>query len=450
MKIVRIKKGRNIPLKGMARKELRELLRPVEIALPFFEFPAHQFRLLVKEGDRIQAGALVAEDREGTGISLASPVGGTVKAIIRGQKRAIVSVVIRVEGAQDPVQHGRLSGNALAGLSREAVIDRLLKGGVWPFLRQRPFMKIANPKILPKSIFIHAMNTDPLAPDIDVTLEGCGSEFQAGIDILKRLTTGPVFLCCDAATRSKVLTEARNVEIVGFSGPHPAGNVGTHIHYLDPIEKNSVVWFIEAQDVLRVARLFTEGIFDPRKVIAITGEAADNRVYMKTILGVSVAHLLGEPKKEAARYISGSALNGADVGYEGSVGWYHAQLTVIPAGGTRTMFAWLRPGFGSFSFSKTVVASFLPSKEVSLDTDFHGGHRAIVMNDVYDELNALDILPFFLIKAIYAGEVEEMIRLGIFECAAEDFTLCTFACPSKVDVSGIIQRGLDLMEKEAS
>ncbi|MBF0618541.1 MAG: Na(+)-translocating NADH-quinone reductase subunit A [Candidatus Omnitrophica bacterium] len=446
MQAIRIKKGRTIPLKGGARLELKVLSRPSEILFPFFEFPPHQFRLVIKEGDRIQTGAPIAEDRDGKGIVLVSPVTGVIKSLNRGPKRALLSVTIQVDGDQSAVAHGAVSGDSL---SREAVIDRLLKGGVWPFLRQRPFMKIADPKAAPKSVFIHAMQSDPLAPDIGFILEGKEKDFQAGLDILRRLTTGKTYLCFDAATLSKALLGAKNVECAGFSGPHPAGNVGTHIHALDPIGKNEVVWFIEAQDVLRVARLFTDGVFDPKKVIAVTGEAAQGRAYVQTVLGAPVAHLLGEAQKNDARYISGSVLSGTEVGYAGTIGWYHAQLTVIPAGGARKLFGWIDPGFNAFSFTRTVASSFLPKKEVSLDTDMNGGHRAIVLSDIYDDLNAIDIMPVFLIRAIYANEVEEMIRLGIFECAAEDFTLCNFACPSKVDVSGIIQRGLDLMEKEA-
>ncbi len=448
MPTVRILKGRNIPLKGRASAELKALPLPSECIFPFHDFAPRQFRLLIKEGDRVLVGSPIAEDREHPGLVLVSPVSGTVKLVNRGDKRALLSITFSADGQQAPVQHQKFSPESLSGLSREAVIEQLLKGGVWPFLRQRPFSRTADPMNTPKSIFVRAMNTDPLAPDLDVVLNGVEREFQAGLDVLKRLTPGHVYLCFDARAQAKALTGAVNVQPVAFSGPHPAGNVGTHIHHCDPVGKGDVVWFIEAQDVARAGRLFLDGVFDPSKVVAVTGEGVASRHHVRTLLGAPLAHILGEKKNDTLRYISGSVLSGRDAGYDGAVGLYDAQVTVIPAGGTRKLFGWLMPMFKDYSFSRTVASALTPQRDVSLDTAVHGGLRAVVVNDLYDELNAIDVMTYFLIKAIYGHQIEEMIRLGILECAPEDFALATFACPSKIDVGGIIQRGLDMIEKE--
>ncbi len=448
MPTVIIQKGRDIPLKGRASAELKALPLPSECIFPFLDFAPRQFRLLIKEGDKVLVGSPIAEDREHPGLVLVSPVSGAVKHVNRGDKRALLSITLSTDGQQTPVQHQKFSPESLIALSRAAVVEQLLKGGVWPFLRQRPFSRTANPLNTPKSIFVRAMNTDPLAPDLDVILNGVEREFQAGLDVLKRLTPGNVYLCFDAKAKARALTGASHVESVAFSGPHPAGNVGTHIHHCDPVGKGDVVWFMEAQDVVRAGRLFLDGVFYPSRIIAVTGEGASLRSHVKTVLGASVAYVLGDKKDDALRYISGSVLSGSDVGYDGGVGLFDAQVTVIPAGGARKFFGWLMPMFKDYSFSRTVASALAPQRDVSLDTEVHGGLRAVVVNDLYDELNAIDVMTYFLIKAIYGHQIEEMIRLGILECAPEDFALATFACPSKVDVGAVIQRGLDMIEKE--
>jgi Na+-transporting NADH:ubiquinone oxidoreductase subunit A len=315
-------------------------------------------------------------------------------------------------------------------------------------LRQRPFSKIANPKDKPKSVFIHAMNTEPLAADVDFVLEGCQDEFQAGVDVIRKLTDGKIHLCIDPAAKSKALTQAKGVEIHTFTGAHPAGNVGTHIHCVDPVNKGELVWFIEAQDVLRVAKLFLKGIHTAERIVAVTGEGVQKRIYVKTVAGAPIAGLLEGSDLQKSRCISGSILTGRNVGKDGFLGFYDSQITLIPEGGTREFLGWLSPGFNRYTFSNTYISSFLGRKESSLDTDTHGAHRAIVMGYLYDDFVALDVMTFFLVRAIIVGDVEEAVSLGILECDEEDFALCSFACPSKTDVGSYIRQGLNLVESE--
>jgi Na+-transporting NADH:ubiquinone oxidoreductase subunit A len=243
------------------------------------------------------------------------------------------------------------------------------------------------------------------------------------------------------------LREAKDVERVVFEGPHPAGNVGTQIHHLDPIRKGEAVWYLQAQDVLRVAKAFVDGVFCPDAFVAITGDGAADKFYAKTVIGAPVAHLAGGLKDDV-RVIAGNVLWGTDIGRDGAVGLYTDQLTVVPAGGRRQFLGWMMPGFDKYSFTPVYASAILPKTEVSLDTDTQGSERAIVLNHIYDDLVALDVMTYFLIKAIRAGEIEEMERLGILECAPEDFALAAFACPSKVDVSGIVAQGLEMIEKD--
>lgn len=448
MAIFQIRKGRDLRLQDAADKKIVELPLPKRIGIYPSDFRGLKPQLLTKEGDAVKAGTPLFCDRAFPEIKIVSPVSGKIAAINRGEKRILLDITIETDNKNDVVVFDSFSKSEIPALSKEKVIRLLLEGGLWPVIRQRPFSKIAHPSDEPKAVFVQGMNTEPLAPDLDFILEGKEELFQTGLDILKKLTRGAVHLCISAQAQSKALTRARGVEIQQFSGPHPAGNVSTHIHHVDPIHKGQVVWYLGAQDVLRIAFLFLNGVHSGKKVIAVTGESAKNRYYASTIIGTPLSVLFAGSMLEGARCISGSVLTGKNVGENGFVGFYDSQITAIPEGGKREFLGWLSPGFKSCSFSKTFASSFLPPKPVSLDTDKHGSDRAIVFNHIYDDLVPLDIMTFFLLRAVISGDIEEAEKLGILECDEEDFALCSFACPSKTDVGGIIRQGLDLIEKE--
>lgn len=442
--------GRNIKIKGTAKKEIVDLALPKQAAIQPPDFKGLKPRVVVKVGDYVKVGSPIISDKVIEGLKIVSPVSGKITAVNRGDKRALIDIIIESDGNQEAESFQKFDKNSLGSISREDIIKTILNGGMWPCLRQRPFSQIARPTTSPKSIFIHAINTEPLALDVDFILNGQEERFQAGCDILSKLTDGKVHLCTAEGSTSKSLSSTKNVDIHTFHGPHPAGNVGTHIHYIDPIKKGDTVWYIEAQDVLRLADLFLNGVYPTERIVAITGEKATvkNRVYTKTIIGAPLSILLQGSDLTGARCISGSILNGREVGANGFVGFYDSQISIIPEGGNREFLGWLVPGFNKYTFTKTFASAFLPEKEASLDTDTNGAHRAIVLNHLYDELVPLDIMTYFLLKAIIAGDIEESERLGILECDEEDFTLCSFACPSKTDVSGIIRQGLAVIQKE--
>lgn len=449
MGIFSIQKGRDIKLRGAAKKEIVKVSLPRHVAVQPPDFKGLHPRLTVKVDDAVKVGTVLFSDKDIPEIQAVSPVSGKVAAVNRGQKRAILSIIIETDGKQTAETFQKFSEAQIKNISKADAVGFLLKGGLWPVVRQRPFSKIANPHQKPKAVFVHAMNTEPLAPDIDFILEGREKEFQAGLEILKRLTDGAVHLCIKEGVKSKVLTQAAGVQIHSFSGPHPAGNVSTHIHYVDQIHKGDLVWYVEAQDVWRIGSFFLNGVYTAERIVAVTGEGAVNhQIYVKTVIGAPMAVFLGGHRPQGARCISGSVLNGKDVGADGFLRFYDSQVTIIPEGGQREFLGWLSPGVNKYTFSKTFVSAFLPEREVSLDSDEHGGHRAIVLNHIYDTLVPLDIMTYFLLKAVISGNIEESEALGILECDEEDFALCTFACPSKTDVGGIIRQGLDLIEKE--
>ena len=445
-----IQKGRDIRLKGAAKEEIVTIPLPKRVAVQPPDFPGLSPRLHIKEGDPVKVGTTIFSDKGVQEIKVASPASGKVVAINRGDKRALLSIVIETDGRQETESYPKYPRERIPTLSKAEITDSLLKGHLWPVLRRRPFSKVADPHLKPKTIFVHAMNTEPLAGDVDFILQGRETEFQAGLDVLKGLTDGNVHLCFAQGATSKALTQAANVQTHTFSGPHPAGNVSTHIHFIDPINKGDLIWYVEAQDVVRIGALFLNGAYPTERVVAVTGEgAAGHQVYAKTIIGAPLSSLLGGPVLPRMRYLSGSILTGKEVGASGFLCFYDSQVSVIPEGGKRELLGWLMPGAKKYTFTKTFLSAFLPQRrEVSLDSDEHGSHRAIVLNDIYDSLVPLDIMTYFLLKAAITGNIEEMEALGILECDEEDFALCTFACPSKTDVGGIISRGLALIEKE--
>lgn len=448
MATFQIKQGRDIKLKGAAQKEIAALPLPRQVAVVPSDFKGVKASLCVKANDAVKAGTPLFTDKHCPEIRIVSPVSGRVAAINRGEKRFLEDIVVESDGRNEAVTFRKFSAGEISGLSKEDVEKSLLQSGLWPVLRQRPFSKVAHPHESPKSIFVHAMDTGPLAADIDFILQGKEEQFQAGLDALRRLTKGKVYLCVKQGAGSRALTQARGVETHYFAGPHPAGNISTHIHYLDPIHKGDHVWYAEAQDVARIGSLFLEGVYSPERVVAVTGEGAGRKFYAKTIVGAPVSLLLQGSGLEGMRCISGNVLAGKDVGKNGFLSFYDSQVTVIPEGGKRTFLGWLSPGFDKYTFSRTFASSFLPEKAASLTTDKQGSDRAIVLNDIYDQFVPLDIMTYFLLKAVISEDIEEAERLGILECDEEDFALCSFACPSKTDVGGIIREGLELIEKE--
>jgi Na+-transporting NADH:ubiquinone oxidoreductase subunit A len=337
--------------------------------------------------------------------------------------------------------------------SREELIDALLVSGVWPFIRQKPFDVIANPSDKPKSIVISTFDTAPLAPDNDFVLHGLDKEFQAGIEVIKKLTDGKVHLNVDGNTNpSKVFTDCLGVEINKISGPHPAGNVGVQIHHIDPINKGDVVWYLYPQDVLTIARLFSDGKYDVSRMVALTGSQVERPRYYRTISGASIANMLKENSIKAGsnRFIAGNVLTGTQISTEGCIGFYDSQITVIPEGNEQEFLGWIAPALHKFSMSKSYFSWLTPAKKYNLNTNYNGEERAYVVTGQYEKVLPMDIYPMQLIKACMIEDIDTMEQLGIYEVSAEDMALCEFVCTSKIEVQSIIREGLDLIKKECS
>jgi Na+-transporting NADH:ubiquinone oxidoreductase subunit A len=448
-KTITIKQGLNINLLGEAEKIINEIEAGFYAIKPI-DFHGVFPKLLVNEGDKVKAGTQLFYDKYRENIKFSSPVSGTVKEIRRGAKRVLLEVTIEADSVQTFVDFGKADPNAL---SREAIVEKMIKSGVWPVIRQRPYTVIANPDDDPKAIFISGFDTAPLAPDYDLIVHGQGEAFQAGIDALKKLTSGTIHLNLPAGdANSKVFTNSENVQINYFKGPHPAGNTGPQINKIDPINKGEVIWQLRPQEVLTIGRLFLEGVFNAERVIALTGSEVKKPRYFKTKIGASIAEMTSDNIVDGkVRYISGNVLTGRKIDRIGFIGFYDAQVTVIPEGDYYEMFGWALPGFGKFSYSRSFPT--LPgnkNKKYRLDTNYHGGERAFVMTGEMEKVFPFDIYPMQLIKSIMIEDIDAMEKLGIFEIDEEDFALVEYIDTSKTEIQTIVRQGIDLMRKEMS
>lgn len=444
---VKLKKGLDIRIKGGAEKVLATEVQSTCYGVKPVDFPGLTPKLNVKPGDKVLAGTPLFHDKIRPEIIFTSPVSGKVLSITRGDRRKLLEIVVEKNG-DEFIDFGKSDP---ASLSRGKIKKTLLISGLWPAVRQRPYHIVAHPNDVPKAIFISGFDTAPLAPDYNFIMDNSSATlFRSGINALKKLTDGKINLVLNGkGDSSELLKKAAEVEISHFSGPHPAGNVGVHIHHLDPINKGEIAWFVNLQDVVAIGRLFEEGIYNHERIIALTGSEVLHPQYYKVHSGASISDLVKDNVKAVnLRYISGNVLTGARVEPDGYIGYYDSQVTVIPEGDYYEFFGWMMPGIDKFSFSKTFASSLIPQKSFSLDTNLHGGERAFVMTGQYEKVVPMDIYPMQLLKAILAEDIDLMENLGIYEIAEEDFALCEFICPSKIEIQSIVRKGLNLMIKE--
>jgi Na+-transporting NADH:ubiquinone oxidoreductase subunit A len=446
--VIKIRKGLTINLAGEAEKTVTEV-KPELCAIKPTDFVGVFPKLLVQEGDVVKAGSPLFFDKYHEKIHFSSPISGKVKELRRGEKRVLLEIVIESDGKDSAVDFGKEDPNKL---KREQVIEKLLTSGLWPMIRQRPYSVIADPEDVPKAIFISAFDTAPLAPDYDLIVHKNGEAFQAGIDALAKLTEGIIHLNVNAdAQASGVFINCKRVQINKFSGKHPAGNTGTQIAFLDPVNKGDVVWFLRPQEVLHIGRLFLNGRIDATHLVALTGSEVKRPQYFKTKIGASVTDLIMDNlRNDHVRCISGNPLTGKRIEKVGYVGFYDSQVSVIPEGDHYEFLGWALPGLKKFSFSHSFFTWLKPGSRYRLDTNYNGSERAYVMTGHFEKVFGWDIYPLQLIKAILIEDVDLMEKLGIYEVDEEDFALCEFIDTSKTEIQAIVRKGLDLMRKEMS
>ena len=434
-KIIRIKKGLDIPLEGKAVGATMTDNLSDRFAIIPDDFPGYTWKVLVKAGDNIQSGAPLMAAKEQPELALVSPVSGTIEEINRGERRKIMFVSVKREGTQDSLK-------TAIGKSPAEKLEALKKSGLFAFMRQRPF-DIVPIDDNPRDIFVTAFDSAPLAPAI----EADSADLEAGLSYLASLTSGKVYLSVPAGS---AITSAV-AEVYEFQGPHPAGNVGTQIEAIKPVNKGETVWTLDARTAARIGHFAKTGTFDASTVVALTGPDVKNPHFVKTTIGASLSTLLkGELKEKEGnlRVISGNVLTGIKA--DPATGWLrfpYRQITVIDEGDHADEFmGWASLSPRKFSVSRT-YPSFL-SRHFNFDARIRGGHRAMIMNNEYERVFPFDIYPEYLIKAIEAKDIDKMEKLGIYEVAPEDFALPEFVDTSKIELQKLVREGLDYLREE--
>lgn len=450
-KQVKLKKGFDIRLVGKAEKKIGEFQQIKTFAIKPTDFIGMQRpKVLVKEGDTVKAGTPVLFDKKMEKVQFVAPVSGEIVEIKRGDKRKLLEIKILADKEFEFEKFEKYTEGDISAASRDKLIDHMTASGVWPQIIQRPFGIIADPDTEPKSIFISGFDTHPLAPDYGFLLEGQEKYFQAGINVLKQLTKGKVNLGLSAdGTPPPVFSNVQNVDVNYFSGPHPSGNVGVQIHHIDPIGRGDLVWTVNPYGVVQIGKLFLNGIYDASKLIAVTGSEVKNPIYAQTYLGGCVDSFVSDnTKSDHVRFISGNVLTGEKIKFDGYLGFYHNQMTVIPEGDYYEFLGWMKPTTEKLSYHRALgLLSFLfPKKEYALDSNARGEERAFVQTGVFESVTPMDIFPVYLLKAIMAEDFDEMEELGIYEIVEEDLALCEFVDVSKHPVQEIVRKGIELIQ----
>jgi Na+-transporting NADH:ubiquinone oxidoreductase subunit A len=442
-----IKKGLNLPITGEPEQTIFNANDISTVAVLGNDYVGMKPTMLVEEGQQVKLGQILFSDKKNPGVHFTSPGAGTVKKINRGAKRVLQSVIIELEG-DDEVTFDKYDQGALHNLDRDSVKKNLLDSGLWVSLRTRPYSKSPEPTSSPHSIFVTAMDTNPLAADPKLIIDEYAQDFNNGLTILSRLTDGKVFVC--GADTSLPVNSQSNVETHSFSGPHPAGLASTHIHFLDPVNANKTVWQINYQDVIAIGKLFTSGRIWVERIISLAGTLVNKPRLLRTRLGANTEDLVqDEVQNIQSRVISGSVLNGHTANnWAAFLGRFHNQVSVIAEGYEREFFGWIKPGSKKFSALNVFVSKLLGNKQFNFTTSQNGSPRAMVPVGAFELVMPLDILPTQLLRALIVKDTDAAQALGCLELDEEDLSLCSFVCSGKFDYGPALRTNLTQIEKE--
>ena len=445
--MIKVRRGLDIPISGAPEQVVYDGPTVSQVALVGLDYQGMKPTMAVREGDQVKLGQLLFTDKKNASARYTAPAAGTVVAINRGERRVFQSLVIDIDGDTSETFE-TYAVEQLDTLDRADVIENLVKSGQWTALRTRPFSKVPAADTMASSIFVTAMDTNPLSADPSVIVGQRREDFTSGLKILARLTNGPVNLC--VAPNSTIPgDDIDGVREIAFSGPHPAGLTGTHIHFVDPVSIDKTVWSIGYQDVIAIGALFTTGCIDVRRVIAIAGPQVTQPRLLGTRLGANINQLvIGELKNDENRVISGSVLSGRQAVSEFAfLGRYHSQVSVIQEGRERQFLHYLRAGVDKHS-SLPVFVSSLTKKLFNMTTSTNGSERAMVPVGGYEKVTALDILPIQLLRSLIVGDTEMAQKLGCLELDEDDMGLYTYVCVGKYEYGRILRDNLTRIEKE--
>lgn len=445
--MIKTKKGLDLPIAGKPTQSIQHGPAVRHVGLLGPDYPGLKPTMLVREGEAVRAGQPLFEDKRTPGVLYVAPAAGTVSAINRGDKRVLRSVVIAVDGSKavsEAVSFAPLSPDA----DRQQVVTRLAESGLWPSFRTRPFSKVPAQDDQPHSIFVTAIDTNPLAADPAVVIAAHAAAFAAGVALLPRLTRGKVFVCHRAGDGLPALAGER-VTPSAFTGPHPAGLPGTHIHFLDPVGPHKTVWHVNYQDVIAMGYLAQEGRLWTERVVAIAGPGARSPRLVTTPLGADLGELTAGEVQDDARVISGSVFAGRAMSDTAAfLGRYHLQVSLLPEDRERRLFGYLSPGARRHSVLPIYLSKWLGERNVAFSTTTNGSPRGMVPVGSYERVMPLDILPTQLLRSLLVGDLETAVALGALELDEEDIALCTYACPGKYEYGPVLRSVLTQIEKE--
>ena len=446
--MIKIKRGLDIPLAGAPSGDLDTAVTTRAAGLLGADYHGMKPTMAVQVGDVVKRGDLLFTDKKCEGVRYTSPAGGRVSAINRGAKRAFQSVVVEIDG-DGAASFGQYSGAAARELSAEAIKTQLIQSGQWTALRARPFGRVADPATSPAGLFITAIDTHPHAPNPEQVISREADAFELGQTLLANLVDCPVYLCAAPGSDMPQATHER-ISRHDFSGPHPAGLAGTHVHFLMGASAERIAWTIGYQDVIAVGRLFLDGALYVERVVALAGPSVSRPRLVLSRVGADLQALVaGEGEGDDARLLSGSVLGGravqSDTAY---LGRYHQQVALLPEGRERAFMGWLSPGVNKHSVMGIYLSSWFGSKPLKMSTNTNGSERAMVPVGAYEKVMPLDILPTQLLRALLVGDTETAQALGCLELDEEDLALCTYVCPGKYEYGGILRDNLTLIEKE--
>lgn len=446
--MIKTKRGLDLPITGAPIQELAAGPEIRRVALVGYDYPGLKPTMEVGEGDRVQAGQLVFTDKKTDGVRYTAPGSGTVVAINRGAKRVFESLVIELDDTAG-LTFASYPAAELSGLERDQVVENLIASGQWTAIRTRPFSKVPGPQDVPDAIFVTASDTKPLAPEPGLWINEHADEYLAGIDVLSTLTSGTVYVCSMAEADLPAVNNEK-VKQESFAGPHPAGNAGTHIHFLHPVHLNRSVWHVGYQDVIAIGHLFLTGELFLDRMISFAGPTVANPRVVRTRLGASIDEISeGGLNGASNRIISGSVLDGRTAG-DGTafLGRFHHQVSALAEGTERELLEFIMPGVDKFSLTRLYLG-FLGRRKFDLTTSTGGSERSIIPLGTYEEVMPLDILATQLLRALVVEDFDTSIELGCLELEEEDLALCTFACPGKYEYGPYLRHMLTRIEKES-
>lgn len=446
---IKIRKGHSIRIAGIPQKEVITKLITTEVGVRPVEYRYVKPKLFIKEGDHVDIGTPLFFNKENPEQIWGAPGAGTISKIKYGPRRVIEKIVIKLDKHEKGFSYKAITLNDIAKLKREEIKSIISESNLWHLIRQRPYNHVANPEDEPRDIFISALHTAPLSPNLDLVLKGQKDALQAGINVLNGLTDGDVNIGISTNEQIEELTGLVNCKLHHISGPHPAGNIGIQIHHIAPLKPGDIIWTVNIQHVIILGKLFLKGEIDPTIIVSVGGPGAKNPIHIKTRIGAKINTIINDQLENGEyRIISGDVLTGKTVEKDDYLGFYDTIISILPVDHSRPFLGWIQPGSSKKTYS--LSRSFLSFRRrlFNFTTKQNGSLRALVPINAWEDVLPMDIMPNPLYRSILADDVEEMTQLGILECDEEDFALCSFACPSKIDVGAAIRKGLDIMRTE--